>query len=605
MRRPFGYAELLLCGLLAAGAQIASAQQVTLPLAQFEELRARANPAPSAAAPPPAPFAVESDELTVTAGPISARVVQTLTLTLYARDWQSIPLREAGSFIGADLGSLEGRIDPAAGALAVRGQGRYQVRLESVIAVDHDAVATRPTWHFVLRPPAAALVRGTLELTAALSPRVEEATLGASGLLHRAGAAAWNLVAVPAEDLDFKLLGKAVLPERAKLPLSFEATSASAATLSRTELRVHAQVQAKVAQGQLRELRLVLPPGLSVVGVNGPIAGWSVASPDLIVAPLEPIESTFAVEVELAGPPHDLFAAPLLLPSGASRTTLLARAGLRGDGLLTLADAGASRVADAAEMAAPGAASAAPGGERGDGKVYAILDPSHLPRWQAVWAERTEVLAAEVDELWVVAALGEAGSASYQVWAKVRNRGAEQLTVALPAGFELAGCTRDGIPFTPGVAAGAGGLAVPLLTREQPQLVYMAGILPLALPSERGDLVVPLPALSAPAARIRMRLLLPGGRAYTLADDTRRSEAETPPAANTVGDGTGKTPVARSGLAAVMLTQPSATPAIEQDTPLVLPAGFCQLAATWTALTAQPAPLVVHVKSAKEKDPWF
>jgi hypothetical protein len=39
--------------------------------------------------------------------------------------------------------------------------------------------------------------------------------------------------------------------------------------------------------------------------------------------------------------------------------------------------------------------------------------------------------------------------------------------------------------------------------------------------------------------------------------------------------------------------------------PLARPAGFVEVQAAWSALSASPAPLVLHIKAAKEKDPWF
>ena len=81
------------------------------------------------------------------------------------------------------------------------------------------------------------------------------------------------------------------------------------------------------------------------------------------------------------------------------------------------------------------------------------------------------MLAAQVDRLVVDAAVGEAGKASYQLWAQVRNRGAQQLTLTLPAGFELAAGSRDGTPVVPGADGSA--LAVPLLTQEAPQVVHL------------------------------------------------------------------------------------------------------------------------------------
>src|ERR1700688_2786596 len=71
-------APLAAVTLLGSGATGAAARQVVLPLAQYEELRAKARTTPEPAPPPPAPFAIESDDLEVLAGPASARIVQTL-----------------------------------------------------------------------------------------------------------------------------------------------------------------------------------------------------------------------------------------------------------------------------------------------------------------------------------------------------------------------------------------------------------------------------------------------------------------------------------------------------------------------------------------------
>jgi len=95
---------LLLLGLAAR------AQQVTLPLEKYEELRAKASPEGGPAATPPAPYALEMAEYAVKVGPESARVVQTLRLTLYDDHWQTVPLGDAGSFISADFKGTEGRV---------------------------------------------------------------------------------------------------------------------------------------------------------------------------------------------------------------------------------------------------------------------------------------------------------------------------------------------------------------------------------------------------------------------------------------------------------------------------------------------------------------
>jgi hypothetical protein len=183
----------------------------------------------------------------------------------------------------------------------------------------------------------------------------------------------------------------------------------------------------------------------------------------------------------------------------------------------------------------------------------------------------------------------------------VRNRGAEQLSLALPAGFELAAAARDGVAIAPGtVAGGSGALAVPLAAVNGAQVVHLRGLLPLPLPAGGGDLALPLPALSAPAARIEVRALLPGGRAYVLADAARAGGVAAPP--------TLAVPPAGSpspGAAGLALQVQAATHPAAGAPPLPRPAGFVEVDASWSALSAAPQPLVIHVQRKKEREPWF
>jgi len=356
-------------------------------------------------------------------------------------------------------------------------------------------------------------------------------------------------------------------------------------------------VVARVIQGRLAELRIRLPEGFTVESVSPPVAGWKVDGRSLVVTPLEPIEETLQLAVEVTAPPRDDFTAPLLVPEGAVRTTVLARAALRGDGLLEIADLASARPPDDLEMAPLAADHAAV-----SGKPYLVGDAARPPRWQAVWAERTEVLAAQIDGLWVELAAGEAGRAGYQLWAEVRNRATTQLTLTLPPGFELVTASRDGVPLTPGLGPDQ-GLTVPLLSRESPQLVHLAGVVPFSLPRGDGQLAVPLPLLSAPATRIRVRLLLPGGRSYALADATRAAGVEVPPRPAAVV--TAAAPRAAGDLASQLLARPAEAALFDDAAPSPAPAGGVVVAASWSALSSSPAPLVLQVATRKEKLSWF
>lgn len=573
-------------------------QQVKMPLSDYDQLRARANPDQDADPPPPAPYAFESADLAISAGPESARIVQTLDLSLFAEGWQTIPLGEAGSFIAAKFGDLEGRVnvDEKGWALQVRGRGRYRVTLESAVPVKRDETSTRPTWQIGLRLPPAAVVRGRVEAPAT----VEELEIEGAGLVRRDGGTGggWAFVAAPTpEPVGFTLRGKRTLPERAQLPLRFETTAATAAILSRTRLQVYGSIEARVAQGRLSELRVPLPAGFEVVSVQGPIAGWKVDAGRLIVTPLEPVESSLSVQVELSAPPSDELASPLLVPADSHRTLLLTKAALRGDGLLELTDPGAVRATSGTENAglsddvrgAPGA-------------LVAVLDPARPPRWRAEWADRTQVLAAQVDRLLVDVVVGESGRAAYQVWAEVRNRGSQQLLMTPPPGFELVAGHRDGERVSPGAAGAA--LAVPLSSGEAAQVVHLAGLMPLELPKGKGDLSLPLPALSAPAARVEVRLVLPGGRSYTLAEPSRSGPVQPPPG-QAERAARRDAVVSANVIAKQVLDMPGAVVRAGAAGFFPSPPGFFRIEAVWSALSATPGPLAVRVESEKEDSAWF
>jgi hypothetical protein len=574
---------------------IAMGQQVKMPLSDYNQLRGRANPDQDADPPPPAPYAFESADLAIAAGPESARIVQTLDLSLFAEGWQTIPLGEAGSFIAAKFGDLEGRVNVGdkGWALQVRGRGRHRLTLESVVPVKRDETSTRPTWQIGLRLPPAAVVRGRIEAPAT----VEEVEIEGAGLIRK-DQDGWAFVAAPTpEPVGFTFRGRRTLPERAQLPLRFESTAATAAILSRTRLQVYGSIEARVAQGRLSELRVALPPGFEVVAVQGPIAGWKVDAGRIVVTPLEPVESSLSVQVELSAPPSDELASPLLVPADSHRTLLLTKAALRGDGLLELTDPGAVRASSETDAAGVSAdVRGAPGG------LVAVLDPARPPRWRAEWADRTQVLAAQVDRLLVDVVVGESGRAAYQVWAEVRNRGSQQLVVTPPPGFELVAGHRDGEPVSPGTTGN--GLAVPLSSGEGAQVVHLAGLMPLQVPKGKGELSLPLPALSAPAARVEVRLILPGGRSYTIVDPSRSGSVQPPPG-QAERAARRDAVMSANNIAKQVLDMPGSVIRAGASGFFPAPPGFYRIEAVWSALSATPGPLPVRVQSDKEDNEWF
>jgi hypothetical protein len=232
-----------------------------------------------------------------------------------------------------------------------------------------------------------------------------------------------------------------------------------------------------------------------------------------------------------------------------------------------------------------------------------VLDPTRPARWDVEWADDTQVLAAQVDRLLVDVAVGEGGRAAYQLWAVVRNRGAQQLLVTLPAGFELVAGSRDREPVAAGSASssGASGIAVPLLVGEEPQVVHLAGILPMPLP-DGGDLQIPLPALSAPAATVDVRVGLPGGRSYTLADAARAAAVAPPPAPGRLSAGSA---TVTNQIAKSVLANSAGAFRVQTSGAFPHPPGYREVTASWSALSAAPQPLEIRAREGEEDQPWF
>jgi hypothetical protein len=115
-----------------------------------------------------------------------------------------------------------------------------------------------------------------------------------------------------------------------------------------------------------------------------------------------------------------------------------------------------------------------------------------------------------------------------------------------------------------------------------------------------GNLEIPMPALSAPAARVEVRVVLPGGRSYALAEPSRAAPLPAPPGVES-----------RRSLSAVsqQVSQQlnagrkgaSAGPSQLFPTPL----GFAEIGAAWSALSANPSPLAIRVEAEKERPQWF
>ncbi len=581
----------------------AGAQEVTLALETFDKLYTSAHPTPPEEPAPPLPYAVDEASLQIHAGSDSARIVQELSLRLLAEGWQTIPLATTGTFLSAELGSLEGRVTGKQHrALSVRGSGRYTVRLESLAPVREDTSATRPTWSLAVALPKAAVVHGTV----IAGVGVDEVVLVSDGLSRGASPDrehGWLFAGVPGGSLHINLLGTRRAPQRCELPLRFTSTSATRSEVARARTVVTSWIEVVVLQGALDELRLRLPEEheLEVVSVEGErLAGWTVSGAEVVVTPLAPEEQRLNLEVRLSGRSPERFASPLLITQGALKQFTATAISTVGDALLEVANAGSARLPDQRERE-----HLPPSFRENGGYPLIVADPQRPPQWVVTWPESSEALAAQSDRMLVDVLAGDAGWAAYQVWVEVRSSGAVSLEMILPDGFQLVDAARDGQRLLPGVTAR--GLQLPLVAAQEPQVLHLSGLVPLTVPELQGDLEVPIPALSAPVTTVQARILVPAGRSYEL---LRRSQAGSrgslapirPASSSCIPDDHPGARLARwlgSGTSQGNRVT-TANGALYSE-----PHGYELVRAAWSALSADPEPVMIRVEQQRTRREWF
>ncbi|HEX4951816.1 MAG TPA: hypothetical protein VF017_00260 [Thermoanaerobaculia bacterium] len=579
------------CVLLAAlwglvlSALPGAAQEVTLPLPDYLDLRSRATASPPPPAPPPVAVSFEAARLDLVVEDGRAHLRQELALVVHADGWQHLALPPAGPLVSAAWGGAQGRLEEVSGGwrLAISGRGRHALVLESILPVFRDTSSTRSRSHLRLDLPAAAVVAGSLTLPES----TQGVTAPAQAVLRAAGPRRWSFTGEPGASLTFTFSGEAPVRERSRQPLRFEATSTAALTATPTRRQLEAWVETRVLEGELDRLRLGLPAGFEVIDVAPEGTDWRIDAGELEVVPRAPVSGTFIAHVQLAADAASSFEGTVLWPRGAVRTVAVAKVALAGDGLLEPLDRGTARRPDPRqEQSLPEPFRQAPG----EGLLLPTADSP--PRWQVTWPEAAEVLAAQVDRLVVEVLVGSGGRAFYQVWAETRSAGVTDLRLTLPAGAALVAASRDGLPIVPGQAGDA--WVLPLASLPRAQVLYLAALVP-APASAASRLAIALPQLSAPATRIETRLLLPGGRRYRFTEAGRAGQVMAPPQTAATKE---------ASELAQRLNQALAVKRDERTGFLTPPPGYAVLQASWSALASTLPPLTLETETIVAKEVW-
>jgi hypothetical protein len=142
-------------------------------------------------------------------------------------------------------------------------------------------------------------------------------------------------------------------------------------------------------------------------------------------------------------------------------------------------------------------------------------------------------------------------------------------------------------------------MVLPLSSSSSTEVLFVEGLVELDVPQGSGALTVPLPRLSAPAARVEVRLELPPGRRYELEDRSRLG-------------GVGEKPVvvsdrssAADRLTEWLRTGPVGEDGRQLDDLAEIPRNCVRIDASWSALTTSPDPLRLKVEGDRVAREWF
>lgn len=487
---------------------------VVLPISEYRLLHARAFPAEREPEPPPvdATLTRVDYDLRVQGDLASGRA--TLAVDVLKDGWVRVPIppgllvREArldGKLVSLVPGAEKNGAHLSA---MLSHTGRATLLLEIALPV---AVAAGEE-SLALPAAASGVTRAAVEI-----PRQGVDIRLAGGLLseHSETGAGTKLVAYGRgnEPLGFTWRRKTE-DHRAAQPLRWRGSLTELVGLGEDAASVYAEVTAEVSQGLAREIRLQLPPTITVNQVLGAtVSDWEAKSGELQVTFLEPVEQSarFVVIGETRLPRDGQMEVPLLRLVSAERE----------EGGIAVEVLGAGEIKDMKPRGLD-AADASDLGEMVRNRqspslvAYRFHAGEALPeRSLAIHVVRytqQAVLMANVEEARYHVLSSKDGKTLVEARYAIRNNQRNFVKITLPANASLWSASLAGKPVRPGQAPD-GSLLLPLEKARGEEAPAFALELFYLVPgtawADKGRAKVPLPALDLPISRTGLLLYYP------------------------------------------------------------------------------------------------
>ena len=506
---------------------------VVIPVNEYSALRSRAYPSapqPESALPLDATLTRVDYDLHLESGIATGRA--SITVDVLKDGWVRVAIppgllvREAR--IGPNLVSLTPAGKDGQLAAVLSHRGRSVLDLDVAFTVGGNAAEER------LSLPAG--VSGITRAAVTRAPQNNTEVKVQGGLLSEESPTHWLAFARGNEPLVFTWSRKAAEQPRAELPLRMRGTLTQLFGLGEDSTTLTADVALEVSQGLARQVRVAVPPNVTINQVPGAtIADWDVKNGELTINLLEPVDRSvkFAINGETHLARDGDLEIPLLRLLDCERESGGAAVEVLGAGEIKDRKPQGMDPADAAELGSPVAARQSP--SLAAFRLRAGNGTRSLHVTVARYAQQA-VLTANVEEARYRLLLSVDGKMLVQARYALRSNQRTFMRMALPPGAAVWSSSLSGRPVHPGKAPD-GSLLFPLEKGHAGEDAPLFTIEVLYLtrgnswtPKGRADL--PLPVLDLPVSRTGVMLFYPPQFRVTAQAGAFHEQAYEPPAAD-------------------------------------------------------------------------
>ena len=363
----------------------------------------------------------------------------------------------------------------------------------------------------VLPVSASGVTRASLTLAGTLPGQELDVKL-AGGLISEKTPAHWLAYARGNEPLIFSWR-KRVEEKRTELPLRMRGSLTQLMGLGEDATSVSAEVQVDVQQGAARQVRIIVPPSITINQVPGAtVADWDVKNGELLVNFLEPVEKSarFTIQGESRLPREGSIAIPLLQLLDLERLSGGLAIEVLGAGEIKETKQQGFESAEASELGTTIASRQSPS------MAAFRIRPGNATRSINVQVARytqQAVLTANIEEARYRILSASDGKLLIQARLAVRNNQRSFLKITLPAGASVWSSSVAGRAIRAGQSPDGGLLfALPKNRAGEEAPVFAVEVLYLvrASPWEpKGKMALTLPAVDLPVSRSAVMLYYP------------------------------------------------------------------------------------------------